>query len=62
MGTLSKVANFAQKSITFTCMAASVYILVITGRNYLVLREKRLAKAAAIEREKMEGDSSTDQS
>jgi len=62
MGTLSKVANFAQKSITFTCMAASVYILVFTGRNYLALREKRLAKAAAIEREKMEGVSSTDQS
>lgn len=63
MGTLSKVANFAQKSITFTCMAASVYILVITGRNYLVLREKRLANAAAaIEKEKMEGASSTDQS
>ena len=62
MGALSKVANFAQKSITFTCMAASVYILVITGRNYLALREKRLAKAAAIEREKMEGASSTDQS
>jgi len=59
---LSKVANFAQKSITFTCMAASVYILVFTGRNYLALREKRLAKAAAIEREKMEGVSSTDQS
>jgi len=62
MGTLSKVANFAQKSITFTCMAASVYILVITGRNYLALREKRLAKAAAIEREKVEGAPSTDQS
>lgn len=62
MGTLSKVANFAQKSITFTCMAASVYILVITGRNYLVLREKRLANAATIEKEKMEGGSSTDQS
>ena len=62
MGALSKVANFAQKSITFTCMAASVYILVITGRNYLALREKRLAKAAAIEREKDEGASSTDQS
>lgn len=58
MGTLSKVANFAQKSITFTCMAASVYILVITGRNYLLMREKRLANAAAIEKEKMEGASS----
>ena len=58
MGTLSKVANFAQKSITFTCMAASVYILVITGRNYLLMREKRLANAAVIEKEKMEGASS----
>lgn len=58
MGTLSKVANFAQKSITFTCMAASVYILVITGRNYLLMREKRLANAVAIEKEKMEGASS----
>lgn len=58
MGTLSKVANFAQKSITFTCMAASVYILVITGRNYLLMREKRLVNAAAIEKEKMEGASS----
>lgn len=58
MGTLSKVANFAQKSITFTCMAASVYILVITGRNYLLMREKRLANAAAIEKEKMESASS----
>ena len=58
MGTLSKIADVAQKSITFTCMAASVYILVITGRNYLALREKRLANAAAIERQKeMEGTS-----
>lgn len=62
MSTLSKVANFAQKSITFTCMAASIYILAITGRNYLALREKRLAKAAAIEKEKIESASSTDQS
>lgn len=62
MGALSKVADFAQKVITFTCMAGSVYILVITGRNYLALREKRLANAAAIEGEKMEGASSTDQS
>lgn len=51
MGALSKVADFAQKSITFTCMAASVYILVLTGRNYLAVREKRLANAAAIERQ-----------
>ena len=43
-------------------MAASVYILAITGRNYLALREKRLAKAAAIEREQIEGAPSTDQS
>lgn len=29
-------------------MAASVYLLVFTGRNYLALREKRLANAAII--------------
>ena len=58
MGALGKVADFAQKSITFTCIAASVYILVFTGRNYLATREKRLANAAAMEREKqMDGTS-----
>lgn len=61
MGALTKIANFAQKSIAFTCMAASVYILVITGRNYLACREKRLANAAAIERQKeLDGASSTE--
>lgn len=49
MGRWSKVADFLQKSITFTCMAGTVYLLVITGRNYLALREKRLANAALIE-------------
>lgn len=58
MGALSKVADFAQKSITFTCMAASVYILVLTGRNYLAVREKRLANAAAIERQQEMDDTS----
>lgn len=49
MGRWLKVADFLQKSITFTCMAGTVYLLVITGRNYLALREKRLANAALIE-------------
>ena len=33
-------------------MAASVYLLVFTGRNYLALREKRLANAAVIATQK----------
>ena len=33
-------------------MAASVYLLVFTGRNYLALREKRLANAAIIATQK----------
>lgn len=39
-------------------MAASVYLLVFTGRNYLALREKRLANAAIIATQKeIEGSS-----
>ena len=49
MARWSKVADFLQKSITFTCMAATVYFLILSGRNYLALREKRLANAALIE-------------
>ena len=49
MGRLSKVADFLQKSVTLTCMVGTVYLLVMTGRNYLSLREKRLANAALIE-------------
>ena len=45
----SKVADYLQRTVTFTCMAGTVYLLVFTGRNYLALREKRLANAAAIE-------------
>lgn len=30
-------------------MVGTVYLLVMTGRNYLSLREKRLANAALIE-------------
>ncbi|XP_074624568.1 uncharacterized protein LOC141882520 [Acropora palmata] len=49
MGRLSKLADFLQKSVTLTCMVGTVYLLVMTGRNYLSLREKRLANAALIE-------------
>ena len=49
MGRLSKLADFLQKSVTLTCMVGTVYLLVMTGRNYLTLREKRLANAALIE-------------
>ena len=49
MARWSKVADFLQKSITFSCMAGTVYLLILTGRNYLALREKRLANAALIE-------------
>ena len=52
MAALSKVADVLQKSVAFTCMAASVYLLVFTGRNYLALREKRLANAAIIATQK----------
>lgn len=52
MAALSKVADVLQKSVAFTCMAASVYLLVFTGRNYLALREKRLANAAIIASQK----------
>lgn len=50
--TLSRVADFLQKSITFACLAGSVYILVFTGKSYLALRQKRLANAASIETQK----------
>ena len=49
MSRWSKVADFLQKSVTLTCMIGTVYLLVMTGRNYLTLREKRLANAALIE-------------
>ena len=49
MGRWSKLADFLQKSVTLTCMVGTVYLLVMTGRNYLTLREKRLANAALIE-------------
>ena len=52
MSALSKVADVLQKLVAFTCMAASVYLLVFTGRNYLALREKRLANAAVIATQK----------
>ena len=49
MGRLSKLADFLQKSVTLTCMVGTVYLLVMTGRNYLSLRQKRLANAALVE-------------
>ena len=49
MGRRSKLADFLRKSVTLTCMVGTVYLLVMTGRNYLTLREKRLANAALIE-------------
>ena len=52
MSRWSKVADFLQRSITFTCMAGTVYLLVVSGRNYLALREKRLANAALTEGQK----------
>ena len=52
MAALSKLADVLQKSVAFSCMAASVYLLVFTGRNYLALREKRLANAASIATQK----------
>jgi len=33
-------------------MAGTVYLLVVSGRNYLALREKRLANAALTEGQK----------
>lgn len=35
-------------------MVVLIYILVIIGRNYLVLCEKRFVKVVVIEREKIE--------
>lgn len=58
MAALTKIADFLQRSIAFTCAAGSIYILAITGRNYLIIRKRRLENAAAIEGEKtMDGTS-----
>ena len=52
MAVITRVADFLQKSIAFTCAVGCIYILAISGRNYLIIRKRRLANAAAIEAEK----------
>lgn len=52
MAVFTRVADFLQKSIAFTCAVGCIYILAISGRNYLIIRKRRLANAAAIEAEK----------
>ena len=49
MSRWTKIADFLQKSVTLTCMVGTVYLLVMTGGNYLALRKKRLANAALLE-------------
>jgi len=49
VGRLSRLADFLQKSVTLTCLVGTVYLVVMTGRNYLSLREERLANTALIE-------------
>ena len=42
-------------------MVGTVFLLVMTGRNYLTLREKRLANAALIEAKAEDEPASTKQ-